>query len=75
MRYEDLVERARWGEEFLFEYCGKRYWISQNSNGCYLTRESDGYSQDFKSAKDLFDNARIDGKTLLQIWKEIEAQF
>ena len=75
MKYEDLVERVGWGEEFLFEYHGEKYWISQNPNGRYLTRASDGYSQDFQSTKELFDKARIEGKSMSQIWREIESQF
>lgn len=75
MKYEDLVERVGWGEEFLFEYCGENYWISQNANGYYLTRVSDGYSQEFKFIVEFFDNAKIMGKTILQIWKEVEDQF
>ena len=75
MKYEDLLERVGWGEEFLFEYHGEKYWISQNPSGRYLTRESDGYSQDFKSANELFDKARVEGKSVLQIWEEIEEEL
>ena len=75
MEYKDLVQRVGWGEEFLFEYHGANYWISQNANGRYLTRESDGYSQDFKTTYELFNNAKIEGKSILQIWDEIENQF
>ena len=72
MKYEDLIKRVGWGEEFLFKYKGEEYWISQNSDGRYLTKVSDGESQEFKSTKALFDNARIMGKTIEQIWEEIE---
>ena len=75
MRYGDLVERVGWGEEFLFEYHGEKYWISQNPNGRYLTRESDGFSQDFQSTNELFEKARIEGKLISQIWKEILILF
>lgn len=75
MQYEDLIERVGWGEEILFEYHGEKYWISQNPNGRYLTRESDGYSQEFKTTYELFNNAKIEGKSILQIWDEIKNQF
>lgn len=75
MKYEELIERVSWGEEFSFQYHGEKYWISQNSNGHYLTRVSDGYSQDFKTTEELFEKARIDSKTILQMWEEIENQF
>ena len=70
MNYEDLVERVGWGEEFSFQY-----WISQNAKGRYLTRVADGYAQDFRTTHELFDKAKIDGKTILQIWDEIKNQF
>ena len=73
--YEDLIERVGWGEEFPFQYRGNEYWISQNVEGCYLTRVTDGYSQDFRTTRELFDKAQIDGKTILQIWDEIKNQF
>lgn len=75
VKYEDLVERVGWGEEFPFQYRGDEYWISQNAEGRYLTRVADGYSQDFRTTHELFDKAQIDGKTILQIWDEIKNQF
>lgn len=75
MKYEELVERVSWEEEFSFEYRGNKYWISQNSNARYLTRVEDGYSQEFKSTRELFNKAQIDGKTMLQIWEKIRYQF
>lgn len=75
MRYEQLIERVGWGEEFLFEYNNEEYWISQNKYGYYLTKVSDGYTQEFKNISELFQNARIDKKTILQIWNDINNQF
>lgn len=81
MQYEDLIERVGWGEEFLFEYHGEKYWISQNPNGRYLTRESDGYSQEFKTTYELFLRKDIPSKEaviedfnqLILPWWELEA--
>lgn len=71
----DLVKRVEWGEEFSFQYYEEKYWISQNTNGWYLTRVKDAYSQDFKTALELFNKSQIDGKSIMQIWNEIESQF
>lgn len=75
MLYKELIERVGWGEEFLFQYEGNKYWISQNENGRYLTRVSDGFSQDFKTTEELFEKANINGKKMAQIWDEIKNQF
>lgn len=75
VKYEDLVERVGWGEEFLFQYRGKEYWISQNAEGRYLTRVEDEYSQGFRTTQELFDKAQIDGNKILQIWDQIKDQF
>jgi hypothetical protein len=75
VEYDELVKRVEWGEEFLFQYKGEEYWISQNSDGRYLTRVSDGESQAFKSTRELFENARIMEKKIIHIWQEIRNQF
>lgn len=75
MKYEELLKRVEWGEEFLFQYKGEEYWISQNANGRYLTRVSDGYSQEYKTTEALFERAKINGKAILDIWDEISNEF
>ena len=75
MKYEELLKRVGWGEEFLFRYQGEDYWISQNAEGHYLTRVSDGYSQDFMTTEELFNQAKINDKAILDIWDEISNQF
>ena len=75
MKYTEFIERVGWGEEFLFEYKGKQYWISQNFNGYYLTSINDGKSQDFEKIDELFNKALIERKTILQIWNEIKDQL
>lgn len=61
MDYEELKERVFMGEEFQFYYLNNSYWVSQNKEGFYLTNEREGSSQKFSSAKELFDNAEING--------------
>ncbi|MDG5471413.1 hypothetical protein P6709_06615 [Jeotgalibacillus sp. ET6] len=72
MDYEELKQRAAMGEEFQFYYRNQSYWISRNSDGYYLTRVRDHYSQSFKTSNELFANGQIDGKSILELWKEIE---
>lgn len=73
--YSELAERISWGEEFLFVYENEHYWISQNGNGHFFTRVSDGNTQEFKTAQDLLDNARIKNKSIHLLWDKISEQF
>jgi hypothetical protein len=71
MIYEELIDRVARGEEFEFCYNNEHYWINQNKEGRYLSRCRDGYTQAFKTAVDLFNESRIEGKSLLEIWDSI----
>ncbi|KAB8139466.1 hypothetical protein F9U64_00075 [Gracilibacillus oryzae] len=72
MDYEELKQRVAMGEEFQFYYRNQSFWISRNKNGYYLTRVRDSYSQSFKTSNELFVDGRIDGKSIQELWKEIE---
>ncbi|MCP3794703.1 hypothetical protein [Paenibacillus sp. CH40] len=72
MEYNELVERFEMGEEFQFYYKNDSYWISQNEEEYFLTREKDSFSQSFESARELFINGKIDDKTILELWDSIE---
>ncbi|MDP4098778.1 hypothetical protein OIN60_18775 [Paenibacillus sp. P96] len=72
MEYNELVERFEMGEEFQLYYKGVSYWISQNEEGYYLTREEDGFTQSFESADQLFELGKIDNITILEAWPNIE---
>jgi hypothetical protein len=71
MTYEKSIESVAGGEEFVFCYNNEEYSIHQNKDGRYLTRCRDGYTQAFKTAVDLFNESRIEGKSLLEIWDSI----
>lgn len=75
MSYEEIKERVGWGEEFLFCYNNEEYWISQNASKRYLTKVRGNVTQEFSTTEDLFENGRIEGKLLLEIWDEIEQYF
>ncbi|MBO0473169.1 hypothetical protein IGL98_002792 [Enterococcus sp. DIV0840] len=74
MNYKEMEESIGYGEEYNFYYKDKEFWISQNSDGNYLT-EVDGETQEFKNSEDLLNNARINGKSIREIWEEIKDQF
>lgn len=73
--YNELIKRIGWGEEFPFTFKNKAYWISQNTDGYYLTCVDDEFSQAFTTAEELVQKAKIQGQTLLQIWEDIKEQF
>lgn len=72
MDYQEFKERVEMGEEFQFFYREESYWVSQNDAGFYLTRERDSDSQSFVTANDLFEKGTIDGRTLLELWEQID---
>ncbi|MDA9472440.1 hypothetical protein [Enterococcus sp. 5H] len=74
MEYKDMEESIGYGEEYNFNYKDKEYWISQNSDGNYLT-EVNGETQVFQNSEELLTKARIDGKTICEIWDDIKNQF
>ena len=60
------------GEESQFYYRNQSFWISRNQEGYFLTRVRDSFSQAFKTSNELFENARIDGNTILELWNELD---
>lgn len=74
MDYKEMEDSIGYGEEYNFHYKDKEFWISQNSDGNYLT-EVGGETQAFKNSEDLLNNARINGRSIREIWKEIKDQF
>lgn len=61
-----LANHFEMREEFQFYYINDSYWISQNEEEYFLTRERDSFSQSFESARELFANGKIDDKTILE---------
>ncbi|QOS80853.1 hypothetical protein JNUCC31_08265 [Paenibacillus sp. JNUCC31] len=72
MDFEEMKQRVEMGEEFQFYYKLDSYWISHNQAGFYLTRVKDSYSQFFKTSNELFKDAQIEGKKLLELWNELD---
>ena len=75
MEYDELLERVGWGEEFSFFYRDEQYWISQNSEGRYLTKVNGSYTQSFKTTEELFQLGKVEGKAIIEIWDDIKEQL
>ena len=74
MTYNELKQSVGWGEEYNFYLNDEEIWISHNEDGYYLTRE-DGTYQEFKTSEELFQKGRINNKTILELWDDINGQF
>ncbi|MBC2062848.1 hypothetical protein IBB80_04245 [Listeria marthii] len=75
MEYEQLADGLAYGEEYNFYYQNEEYWLSKNQEGHYLTKVSDGETKEFKTSEELLEKAKINGKSIIEIWKDIQSQF
>jgi len=75
MTYEEMANSLSFGEEYNFYYNNEEYWISKNKEGNYLTKVSDGSTQCFPNSEELLENAKIDGKTIKELWDDIQEHF
>ena len=60
-----------YGSEVHFLYHGIGYWISHDNDGAAYLSDDLGSTQRFRSCRDLFENARVEGSTLADIWKNV----
>lgn len=72
MKFEEYKTLVQCGMEYNFYIDDAEYWISHNEDGYYLTRVIDSYTQEFSSSDELFQNARICGKTISELWDVIQ---
>jgi len=72
MKYSEFVKIVECGMEPNFYFNDYEYWISNNSDGYYLTKCE---PQNFLNADDFFINARVDGKTIQDLWHVIKEQL
>ena len=75
MTYQEIMKRVEWGEEFSFYYKKDQYWISQNGSVRYLTRVRGSETQEFQNTQELFENGRVEGKSIFEIWEDIKDSF
>ena len=59
------------GNEIHFTYKQRNYWIAHTHKGLSHLSDDLGNTQEFNSCRDLFKEARIDGDTLEDIWKNV----
>lgn len=61
-----------YGNEIHFSYRGKSYWIAHTNDGLSHLSDDSGNTQIFNSCRTLFKDARIDGRTLEDIWEKVD---
>lgn len=62
-------------QELSFYYKSEEWWISRlysEEKSYLLTRSKDSYTQEFKTAEELFNNGVIDGKPFIKRIKDLE---
>lgn len=67
VRHSAIVNR----NEIHFSYNQRNYWIAHTDEGLSHLSDDLGNTQRFNSCRDLFENARIDGRTLEGIWGKV----
>lgn len=60
-----------YNQEIHFLYNGRYYWVAHSDNGLSHLSDELGNSQCFTSGRELFENARIDGCSLKDIWEKV----
>lgn len=71
--YLDLKKSIDIGEEVPLYYKGDEYWISHTKEGkTVLTRSKDSSSQIFDNPDELFENGKIDGQYLKDIYTHVD---
>lgn len=66
----DMIVNIR--EELNFYYNDIEYWISHGNEMSFLTDATNKISQEFKTPEELFENGRIEGKIIKDIWNDVK---
>ncbi len=72
--YKELKYDLEMGHEVEFFHMKKKYSISNNKDGWYLTRYYDENYQPFKTVQELLEYGRITGKSLEDIWDQVQVE-
>ena len=67
VRHSAIIQQ----NEISFNYDERNYWITHPGNSTSYLTDDYGNSQIFKSCRDLFEFASIDGKSLREIWNDV----
>ncbi|MCJ8012730.1 hypothetical protein MUG84_13415 [Paenibacillus sp. KQZ6P-2] len=70
--YQEFIEDLNMGHEIEFLLDCERYSISYNNNGWHLTKFGNEKYSTYGNVNDLLDNAKINNKSLLEIWNRIK---
>jgi hypothetical protein len=62
------------GHEVEFYYMNEKYSISRDKEGWYLCKFGDENYQSFATAEELISKATIHGKSLEDIWGDVEVE-
>lgn len=69
--YNELLEYLKLGDEIEFKYKNKKYSINCGQKNWYLT-EYYSVNQEFSDTNELLKYGRIDGKTIKEVWNDVE---
>lgn len=78
MKYDEFAQLVSHGFECFFYVNNQKYWISNNEAGYYLTLEQQNRPlsyEEFVTGAELIRNARIEGKSLKELWDQISDSF
>lgn len=70
-----LVYLINGGRELEFEYNGNEYFMSRSKAEIYVSLWGEGKEQSFSRVEDLVENAIIDEKPLLSVWKDLTLTY
>ena len=71
--YNSAMERfVKQHSDFSFSYLQKTYWVTKACGNYYsIGREDGSWQEQFLSPHELFERAKIHGKSLKEIWEDI----
>ncbi|MFD1425589.1 hypothetical protein [Kroppenstedtia sanguinis] len=72
--YDDLVEILSCGREIEIIFKATKYSITHVPKGFSLCRYNPYEIQDFRCYKELLEKARIDGRRIVEIWKDVRVE-
>ena len=71
-QFKEFQNGIHIGEEYNFHYGNNEYWISQDEERFYLTKVKGSVTQEFSTAKQLFEEGKVDGRFISDIYEDIE---
>jgi hypothetical protein len=72
--YNELITDLEIGHEIEFYYKGNKYSITHNNTGWFLSQFNSEEYQSFTNYENLLKHAKIELKTLKEIWSDIKLE-